>query len=120
MYIVYGIPNCDTVKKALNWLTKNNIPYAFHDYKKSGITAARLTNWSGQVGWETFLNRKSTTWRGLDADTQASITNEKAAIRLLTEHTSGIKRPLIEKGGKVVTIGFDADNYTRIFKKSSL
>lgn len=117
MYIIYGIPNCDTVKKALTWLNDHKISYEFHDYKKAGITAARLKSWSSQVGWESFLNKKSTTWRGLDAATQASITNEKAAIKLLVEHTSGIKRPVIEKDGSVVAIGFDADLYTRVIKK---
>lgn len=117
MYIVYGIPNCDTVKKALTWLNNHKIPYEFHDYKKAGITAARLKNWSAQVDWESFLNKKSSTWRGLDAATQASVTNEKAAIKLLTEHTSGIKRPVIEKNGTVVAIGFDADLYKTVFKK---
>lgn len=117
MYIVYGIPNCDTVKKVLTWLHNHKIPYEFHDYKKQGITAARLKSWSAQVGWESFLNRKSTTWRALDTATQASINSEKAAIKLLTEHTSGIKRPVIEKDGKVVAIGFDADTYANVFRK---
>lgn len=115
MYIVYGIPNCDTVKKALTWLNNHKISYEFHDYKKQGITAARLKAWSAQVGWESFLNKKSTTWRALDAATQASVIHEKAAVKLLTEHTSGIKRPLIEQDGKVVVIGFDANTYETLF-----
>lgn len=117
MYTVYGIPNCDTVKKALVWLEANQIPFEFHNYKKQGITAAKLKNWSSQLGWEWVLNKKSSTWRGLTPEVQASITNEKAAIKLLTENTSGIKRPLIEKGDKVIAIGFDADNYAKVFKK---
>ncbi|MES2005298.1 MAG: arsenate reductase [Bacteroidota bacterium] len=117
MYIVYGIPNCDTVKKAITWLNNHKIPYEFHDYKKQGITAAKLKNWSEQVGWDTVLNKKSTTWRSLTPAVQATITNEKAAIKLLVDNTSGIKRPFIEKGGKVVAVGFDEANYTKAFKK---
>jgi arsenate reductase len=117
MYIVYGIPNCDTVKKSLTWLNNHKIPYKFHDYKKEGITAAKLKTWSGQTGWESFLNKKSTTWRGLDAKTQASITTEKAAIKLMTESTSIIKRPVIEKGDTVVTVGFNEAVYEKLFKK---
>ena len=117
MYIVYGIPNCDTVKKALAWLNNHKIPYQFHDYKKLGITAAKLTNWTGQLGWDTVLNKKSTTWRSLEPAVQASVTNEKAAIKLLLANTSGIKRPLIEKAGKLVAVGFDEALYAKIFKK---
>ena len=117
MYIIYGIPNCDTVKKTLDWFKDKKIPYEFHDYKKRGITAAKLKNWSGQVGWEILLNKKGTTWRSLDAKTQATITTEKAAIRLLAENTSAIKRPVIEKGDTVITVGFDADAYEKLFKK---
>ena len=117
MYRVYGIPNCDTVKKSLNWLNNHKIPYEFHDYKKEGITAAKLKTWSAQVGWETFLNKKSTTWRGLDAQTQASITTEKTAIKLMAENTSIIKRPVIEKGDTVITLGFNEAAYEKLFSK---
>ena len=116
MYIVYGIPNCDTVKKVLNWLQKHAIGYQFHDYKKEGISAAKLKAWSGQVGWESFFNKKSTTWRELDAKTQASITTEKTAIKLMVENTSIIKRPVIEKGDKVITVGFNEAAYEKLFK----
>lgn len=118
MYTVYGIPNCDTVKKALTWLDAHKIPYTFHNYKKQGITAAKLKNWSSQTGWEALLNRKGTTWRKLDPEVQASITSEKAAIQLLAGNTSAIKRPLIENtDGKVTTLGFDPANYEQAFKK---
>lgn len=117
MYTLYGIPNCGTVKKSLVWLTQHKIVFTFHDYKKDGITAAKLTEWSTQVGWESLLNRKGTTWRKLDAKMQASITNEKAAIQFLAENTSAIKRPLIEKGNKVIVLGFDEERYQTIFKK---
>jgi arsenate reductase len=117
MYIVYGIPNCDTVKKTLTWLNNHKISYQFHDYKKESITAAKLKTWSGQLGWESFLNKKSTTWRGLDVKTQASITNEKAAIKLMVENTSIIKRPVIEKENSVVVVGFNEAAYEKLFRK---
>lgn len=115
MYQVYGIPNCDTVKKALTWLKDHEIAYEFNDYKKKGITPQKLKAWSKQLGWEALLNKKGTTWKNLDAATQAKITNEKAAIALLVDHTSMIKRPLIEKGEKVVALGFDAEVYEEVF-----
>jgi Spx/MgsR family transcriptional regulator len=118
MYILYGIPNCDTVKKARTWLEKQKIPYEFHDYKKAGISPVKLKQWSTQVGWEILLNKKGTTWKKLDEKVQAAVTNEKAAIKVLTENTSAIKRPLIEKGDKVVVVGFDEEGYEKLFKKS--
>ncbi len=117
MYIVYGIPNCNTVKKALDWLKKHKVAYEFHDYKKQGITAEKLQSWSKQTGWESLLNKKGTTWRQLDAAKQAAVTGEKPAIRLMQEMTSMIKRPLIEQKDKVVALGFDEDVYAKVFKK---
>lgn len=115
MYIVYGIPNCDTIKKTIGWLQKNKITYQFYDYKKKGITPAKLKAWSKQVGWESLVNKKGSTWRQLSQATQITITNEKAAIGLLVENTSAIKRPVIEKEGKVITVGFDEQAYKDIF-----
>jgi arsenate reductase (glutaredoxin) len=109
--IVYGIKNCDTVKKALTWLKVKKIDSQFHDYKTAGITEAKLKAWSQQVGWESLLNKKGTTWRKLDEATQASVTNESAAIKIMMAHTSIIKRPLIEKGSKVLVLGFDEKEY---------
>lgn len=117
MYVIYGIPICDTVKKVITWFKENKIPYEFHDYKTKGITPAKLKAWSEQVGWEVLLNKRGTTWKELDAKTQATITNEKAAIKLMVENTSSIKRPVIEKGEKVVTVGYDAVAYEKLFKK---
>ncbi len=117
MYTLYGIPNCNTVKKSVTWLQKHKIAFGFHDYKKLGITAEKLKQWSSQVGWENLLNKKGTTWRKLDEKTQASITNEKAALQLLAANTSAIKRPLIEKGNKVIVLGFDEEQYQKTFKK---
>ncbi len=116
MYQVYGIPNCDTVKKAVTWLTDHKIGFEFNDYKKKGITAKKLKLWSKQVGWEVLLNKKGTTWKNIDPAVQATITNEKAAISLLVENTSMIKRPLVEKGDKVITLGFDLGVYEKVFQ----
>lgn len=117
MYIVYGIPNCDTVKKTLSWLQKNKIPFGFHDYKKEGISLQKLKIWSKQVGWENLINKKGNTWRQLNETTQLSLSNEKAALKLLIEKTSMIKRPLIEKGETVIVLGFDEPLYAKTFKK---
>lgn len=115
MYTVYGIPNCNTVKKALDWLKANSISYEFHDYKKKGIDAAHLQSWSKQKGWEALINKKGTTWRQLDANAQAAVTNEKAAITLMQDKTSVIKRPLIESNGKVLALGFEEKAYEEAF-----
>ncbi|MBL7843266.1 MAG: ArsC family reductase [Cyclobacteriaceae bacterium] len=112
--IVYGIKNCNTVKSALEWLKKKRIEFEFHDYKSKGITEAKLKDWSKQVGWESLVNKRGTTWRQLDEATQKKITNEKAAIALMLEKTSVIKRPLIEENGKVLTLGFDEAMYKKI------
>ncbi|MEQ1585276.1 MAG: ArsC family reductase [Cyclobacteriaceae bacterium] len=111
--ILYGIKNCNTVKSAVEWLKKNKIEFEFHDYKKSGITASKLSEWSKQVGWESLVNKRGTTWRQLDELTQKKVTSEKAAIALMMEKNSVIKRPLIEQNGKVVLLGFDEDEYKK-------
>ena len=116
MKTVYAIPNCNTVKKALDWLQKNKIVYEFHNYKKKGITATLLTNWCKQVGWEALVNKKGATWRQLTPDIQASITTQKAAITLMMEKTSIIKRPLIEENGKILALGFDETEYKKALK----
>ena len=110
--IVYGIKNCNTVKTALDWLNQHHIDFTFHDYKKSGITDAKLKEWIRQVGWESLVNKKGTTWRQLDDAVKGSITNQAAAIALMKEKTSVIKRPLIEVEGRVVALGFDEHIYT--------
>ena len=116
MKTVYAIPNCNTVKKALDWLQKNKIAYEFHDYKKKGISATILTNWCKQVGWEALVNKKGATWRQLTPDIQASITTQKAAIALMMEKTSIIKRPLIEENSKILALGFDETEYKKALK----
>ncbi|MBK8291233.1 MAG: ArsC family reductase [Flammeovirgaceae bacterium] len=115
--IVYGIKNCNTVKSAVDWLKKHSMEFEFHDYKKSGITKAKLAEWSKQVGWESLVNKRGTTWRQLDEAVQRKITSEKAAIDLMVEKTSVIKRPLIENKGKVILLGFDEVEYTKKLRK---
>jgi len=114
--IVYGIKNCNTVKSALEWLNKNKIEFEFHDYKKSGITEAKLKEWCSQVGWESLVNKRGTTWRQLEEAVQKKVTNEKSAIALMIEKTSVIKRPLIEENGKIVLLGFDESEYKKTLK----
>ena len=113
---VYAIPNCNTVKKAIDWLKANKVVYEFHDYKKSGITSAILTNWCKQVGWEALVNKKGATWRLLTPELQSSITSQKAAIALMIEKTSIIKRPLLEIGNKISVLGFDESEYKKALK----
>ena len=112
---VYGIKNCNTVKSALEWLKKNKVEFEFHDYKSKGITEAKLKDWSKQVGCETLVNKRGTTWRQLDEAVQKKITSESAAIALMMDKTSVIKRPLIEENGKVLAVGFDEAVYGKMF-----
>ena len=107
---IYGIPNCDTMKKARAWLDSHGIAYEFHDYKKAGIDEARLATWSKKVGWETLLNRAGTTFRKLlDADKQGL--TEKKAIALMIDQPSLIKRPVLDLGRGKLLVGFKPDIY---------
>ena|SRR5688572_30787840 len=112
--IVYGIKNCNTVKTALDWLRRNKVEFEFHDYKVKGISEKKLREWSEQVGWESLVNKKGTTWRQLDEATQARVTTEASAIALMKEKTSVIKRPLLEAGDRVVALGFDESVYKKL------
>jgi arsenate reductase len=113
-YTIYGIKNCDTVQKAVTWLKNKNIGFEFHDYKKEGISPGKLKEWCKQTGWEKLVNKKGTTFRQLDDETKNKITNEAAAIALMTEKTSVIKRPVIEKDGKFLVLGFDIKEYENL------
>ena len=115
---VYGIKNCNTVKSAVEWLKRNKVDFEFHDYKTKGITEAKLKSWSKQVGWESLVNKRGTTWRQLDPQVQKKISNEKNAIALMMEKTSVIKRPLIEQDGKVVALGFGGSYESLIVNRS--
>ncbi|MBB5635995.1 Spx/MgsR family transcriptional regulator [Pedobacter cryoconitis] len=112
--IVYGIPNCNTVKKARTWLTGNGIAYEFHDFKKQGITAEKLHEWCAAFGWEVVLNKKGTTWKKLTAEQQQEVKDEKSAVAVLLNHTSAIKRPVIEQNGKAILISFDEELYSKL------
>ena len=107
MTILYGIPNCDTVKKARDWLTEHGVDYQFHDFKKQGVPADQLARWAQAAGWETLLNRKGTTWRKLDAAAQAGAKDSAGAQALMLANPSVIKRPVVD-WGKGITVGFDA------------
>lgn len=117
MIIVYGIPNCNTVKKALDWLKAHDIAFAFHDYKKQGITAEKLEQWQEAVGVEQLVNTKGTTWRGLTEAEKASATQGEGALQLMKEKTSLIRRPLIERDGVVIALGFDEPAYQKAFAR---
>ena len=114
--IVYGIPNCDTTRKLLLWLKERNIDFDFNDYKKTGISKSKLLIWSKQVGWEKLLNKRGTTWKGLPPEIQEKITSQSAAVNLMVENTSLIKRPVVETGGKLL-VGFDEKHYLTHIKK---
>ena len=109
---MYGIRNCDTVKKARAWLDKHGVEYEFHDYKLAGIDADRLNRWSGELGWETLLNRAGTSFRTLP-DSQKQHLEEKKALALMLTRPSVIKRPVVEVGGRVV-VGFKPELYSTI------
>ena len=109
---VYGIPNCDTIKKTLEWYKKKNIQVEFHDYKKSGITKAKLAQWSKEVGWQLLLNKKSTTWRSLTLEEQQKVNNEKMALQLMIEYPTIIKRPVIEMNNKII-VGYNEQYFSK-------
>ncbi|CAN4274274.1 ArsC Arsenate reductase and related proteins, glutaredoxin family [Methylophilaceae bacterium] len=113
---LYGIPNCNTVKKARDWLAEHKIVLEFHDFKKHGIAAAELSNWLTQIPQDKLINRAGLTWRGLDEQTRISITSDAAAIALMQSKTSVIKRPVLVKEGIVLCVGFDETRYADIFK----
>jgi arsenate reductase len=112
---IYGIKNCDTMKKARAWLDKAGIDYAFHDYKTAGIDKAHLDRWSKDVGWETLLNRAGTTFRKLPDKDKEGLT-AATAMKLMMEQPSMIKRPVLETG-KTLLVGFKPDDYMAAFKK---
>ena len=119
MITLFGIPNCDTVKKARAWLTEHGIDYQFHDFKKQGVPPERLNAWINAVGWEKLLNRQGTTWRKLDAATQATAVDAESAAKLLILNASLIKRPVVEwsnTGSKTdISVGFDAESWAKRF-----
>jgi arsenate reductase len=110
MTILYGIPNCDTVKKARAWLAEHGHGHHFHDFKKQGVPPAQLARWVQAAGWEKLLNRKGTTWRKLDAATQAGVVDAASAEALMRDNPSVIKRPVVDWEPDI-TVGFDAADW---------
>lgn len=106
MIVVYGISNCDTVKRARAWLGEHGIDFRFHDFKKQGVPQEQIDAWIVQLGWEKLVNRQGTTWRKLDAPLQAEVKDAVSAKALMQAYPSVIKRPVVEWGDRV-TVGFD-------------
>ena len=114
MITLYGIPNCDTMKKARKWLVERGIEYRFHDYKKDGLERDLLTAWVKELGWETLLNRRGMLWRKLDPDLKEGL-DQQRAIEIMLATPSIIKRPLLDTG-KSRHLGFSEAQYQAIFK----
>ena len=110
---IYGIKNCDTMKKARAWLDKKGVAYDFHDYKAKGVERAKLEGWAKKAGWETLLNRAGTTFRKLP-DKEKDGLSEKKAIGLMLAQPSMIKRPVLDLGGGKLLVGFKPDEYAKI------
>lgn len=113
---LFGIPNCDTVKKARAWLTAQGLDYQFHNLAAQGVPAEHLQRWVAHCGWETVLNRRGTTWRKLSAEEQASAKDAASAQVLMLQHPSLIKRPVVEwplAQGPLITVGWDAQAWAQ-------
>ena len=108
---LYGIPNCNTVKKAQDWLKANQQIYEFHDFKKKGITAEKLQEWFNTFGWEKVINKNGLTFKKLTKEEQSEINSTAKAITYLIENTSAIKRPIVEQHNKAILLGFAEENY---------
>lgn len=111
MTTLYGIPNCDTVKKARAWLTEHGVDYAFHDFKKQGVPQPNIDAWLAAAGWETVINRKGTAWRALDDATKATVVDATSARAVALVQVSVIKRPVVEWVDGTVTIGFTPERF---------
>jgi arsenate reductase (glutaredoxin) len=109
--VLYGIPNCDTVKKARAWLAEQGVAYRFHDFKKAGVPETRLPRWLEAMGWQTLLNRQGTTWRKLDEAAKVAVQDADSAARLMHEQPSVIKRPVVDWPDGRSSVGFDADDW---------
>jgi arsenate reductase len=112
---IFGIRHCDAMKKAFAWLDSHGVAYEFHDYKSAGIDIGRLKSWSDQVGWEGLLNTRGTTWRKL-SPTQQSHLDETRALKLMSEHPSLIKRPVLTNG-ETLLVGFTPERYAQVLRK---
>ena len=113
MTTLYGIPNCDTVKKARTWLTDRGVAHTFHDFKRQGVPEAELDRWLAAVGWDKLVNRKGNTWRGLDDATRQTVVDGASARAVLLSHASVIKRPVVAWADGRITVGFDAADWAQ-------
>jgi arsenate reductase len=111
---VFGIKNCDTMKKAFAWLEANGLAYEFTDYKKAGVAEAHLADWSQRAGWQKLLNTRGLTWRKLSEDERADV-DEAKALKLMAQYPSLIKRPVLDTG-KILLVGFTPENYAEQLK----
>ena len=111
--IIYGISNCDTVKKAKAWLDSQNIDYRFHDFRKDGIDSDIINGWLKTISWDKILNKRSTTWRTLDSSIQQAV-NETNVVDLMVKNPTLIKRPVVDVND-IITVGFNSDTYQGIF-----
>ena len=111
---LYGIVNCSTVKKARSWLEQQGTAYQFHDFKKQGVPVELAQAWLQQVGWEKLVNRNGQTWRALSPEQKLAIQNNDAALRMMLENPSVIKRPVLERNGTLLHTGFDEATYSQI------
>lgn len=114
--VLFGIPNCNTVKKAQEWLRANNIAFDFHDFKKKGVSAAQLEKWFDQFGWEKVLNKSGLTFKKLTQEEKDKISNSSAALQYLIQNTSAIKRPILVEGDKAILLGFNEQEYEQNLK----
>jgi arsenate reductase len=112
--VLYGIPNCDTVKKARVWLADRNIDFRFHDFKKAGVSRELLAAWGAALPWQSLVNTRGTTWRGLPQEQRDAVVDTDSAIALMQAAPSVIKRPVLAASG-TVHVGFSADMYAQIF-----
>jgi Spx/MgsR family transcriptional regulator len=110
---VYGIPNCDSIKKTQQWLIGNKVAFEFHDYKKEGITASKLKEWIKLVGWETLFNKKSSTWKKWKEENGQDVNNATEAIKIMQANNSIIKRPVVEHNGNIV-VGFTETGFKEL------
>jgi len=115
MITLYGIPNCDTVKKARVWLAGQQLDFNFHDFKKQGLDEATVRTWLKTLDWEVLVNKKGTTWRGLPDERKAAVTSADAAVALMLENPSVIKRPVLVGAGPKAHVGFNDALYREIF-----
>ena len=116
MTVLYGIKNCDTVKKARRWLTEHGVAYRFHDFRADGLDEEQLARWVKQLGWETVLNRRGTTWRSLSEPQRDKVVDADSASAVMLAQPALIKRPVLENGG-ALHIGFSEADYTTLLKK---